>query len=132
MCFFAKSASVKRRYMCSTFKQDLRTRSDIPISTADEDLHEARDYLPVITYVAGYCSYSINKKVMCDECRERIVSTVGDESKVENSLIKDISRGSLFYPSSDIPRIALIITLHWEKSQHMMNFRDPIRNERLQ
>ena len=94
---------------------DLDSQSEMNISVSNEDVQAALDYLPVITYVAGYCSYSINKKMKCEECKDRMVSASTDESKFENSLIKGISRGSLLYPSSDMVHIVLISYIVIEK-----------------
>ena len=80
----------------------------IPVVITEEDIIAASDSIPVITYIGGYCCYSINKKLNCEECRLRITSNNGDEDSFNNSLIKGINRGSLIYPSSDIVNIALI------------------------
>lgn len=71
--------------------------------------------IPVITYIAGYCCYSINKKLKCDECKLRLVSNDGDQNSFGNSLIKGINRGSLLYPSSAMVHIALVYYIVFQK-----------------
>ena len=62
----------------------------------------------MIAYIGGYCCYSINKKLKCEECKLRIVSSDGNDTSFNYSLIKGIRRGSLLYPNADILHIGLI------------------------
>ena len=79
----------------------------IPIAIAEEDISSASDTIPVIAYIGGYCD-SINKKLKCEECKLRIVSSDVDDTSFNYSLIKGISRGKLLYPNADILHIGLI------------------------
>ena len=56
------------------FKNELENKKD--------DLAKANDYLPVITYIAGYCVYSVTKKLKCDKCREVLISPGGNVGSV--------------------------------------------------
>ena len=87
----------------------------IPIAITDEDISCFRGSIPVISYIAGYCCYSINKKLKCDECKLRLVSNDGDLNNFGNSLIKGINRGSLLYPSSAMVHIALVCFIAFQK-----------------
>ena len=80
----------------------------LPITVTKEDISSSSETIPVITYIAGYCCYSINKKLKCEECKLLITSTSGDDSSFNNSLIKGLNRGSLLYPSMDIVNIAQV------------------------
>ena len=71
--------------------------------------------MPVITYIGGYCCFSIFKKLKCEECKQFIVSNHDDENSFNNSLIKGINRGSLLYPSSDIVHVALVCYVAFQK-----------------
>jgi len=65
-----------------------------------EEWEDAKQqYLPVLTYVAGYCCFLVIKRLQCNDCKSRITNQVGDVHSIKNSLIVSISRGSLLYPS---------------------------------
>ena len=80
---------------------------EIPVTISNNEIASAHDSPPVITYIAGYCVYSIHKKLGCDHYRNLIVAD-GDMDNFANSLIKGISRGSLLLPSADIAHTTLI------------------------
>ena len=45
----------------------------LPIQLLGEEWKsEIEQYLPVLTYIAGYCSFSVNKKLQCKDCKLRI------------------------------------------------------------
>ena len=73
----------------------------------EEDINSASDTISVIAYIGGYCCYSINKKLKCEECKLLIVSSDGDDTSFNYSLIKGISRGNLLYLNADILHIGL-------------------------
>ena len=79
-------------------------------------------YLPVITYIAGYCCYSVNKKLKCEECKTKMTSNDGNSNSFNNSLIKGISRGGLLYPSCDMVRFVLVSYLVFEKICELEEF----------
>ena len=83
---------------------------DIGPVTAD-NLKKANDYLPVITYIAGYCVYSVTKKLKCDKCREVLISPGGNVENLSNTLIASVSRGGLLYPSESVISLVLITYL---------------------
>lgn len=88
----------------------------LPVVITDTDVNSANDSIPVIMYVAGYCCYSINKKLQCDECKTKITSNNGDISNnFNNGLIKGISRGGLLYPSCDMAHVVLISYIVFDK-----------------
>ena len=64
--------------------------------------------MPVITHIAGYCCYTVTKKVTCLHCTERIVNTEGNVDNLQNELIKKTSRGALLYPATDVVYLVLI------------------------
>ena len=74
----------------------------------EEDISSASDIIPVIAYIGGYCCDSINKKLKCEECKLRIVSSDVDDTSFNYSLIKGISSGNLLHPNADILHIGLI------------------------
>ena len=67
-------------------------------------------YLIVLTYIAGYCSFSVNKKLQCKECKLRITYQGIDVQCIENTLISGISKGSLLYPSRNV--VDMIVTCY--------------------
>ena len=72
-----------------------------PCFISEEAQTKANEYIPVITYIAGYCSYSISRKLQCSFCKNMLVSADKNPECFINSLITGISRGSLIYPSED-------------------------------
>ena len=76
------------------FIEDTSSESkDMPILISFEEWENAMQYLPVITYIAGYCAFFVSKKLKCEECRERLTSTVGEIYAIENELIPKLTRG---------------------------------------
>ena len=116
------------------FIKDTSSESkDIPILISFEEWKNAMQYLPVITYIAGYCGFSTSKNLNCEECSERLTSTVGEIQAIENELISKMTRGGLLYPSSDIVQMVMIncivvnklskiAELHFSMSQHQLVF----------
>ena len=75
------------------------------MNIADRD--DGSQQMPVLTYVAGYCCHSISKKLLCETCKNKITSQVGDVQSIENSLISRITRGGLLYLSPDAVHIVV-------------------------
>ena len=67
--------------------------SPILVSVTEEDINSSRESTPVTTYIGGYCCFSISKKLKCEECKQLIVSNLGEENSFNNSLTKGINRG---------------------------------------
>ena len=78
------------------------------IQITAEEINKSKEKLPVLTYIAGYCCYSINKKIKCIDCKEYIESSYESSTNFETSLIRGLSREGLFYPSQEFVDIALI------------------------
>ena len=72
------------------------------------DLEQSSEYLPIVTYIAGYCCHVINKKLKCDPCKQRIICAVGDVDKIENTLIAAKTRGGLLYPCLEVVHISML------------------------
>ena len=64
--------------------------------TAD-DLAKANDYLPFITYIAGYCVYSVTKKLKCDKCKKLLISPGENVENLSNALIQGVSKVTYHY-----------------------------------
>ena len=64
--------------------------------------------MPVLTYIAGYCCYSINKKLKCIDCKEYIESSYKSSTNFQTNLVRGLSRGGFSYPSQEFVDIALI------------------------
>jgi len=74
----------------------------------DDDFLKVEESLPVITYIAGYVCFAINKKLQCIYCKSLMTCDCGDVPNIKASFIKGISRGGLLLPSPDMVRIAFI------------------------
>ena len=65
------------------------------------------DFLPVITYLAGYCCYAVWKKMKCTICKELITCNDVENLPDNNLYIKGVSRGSLLYPEESVVNIVM-------------------------
>ena len=63
-----------------------------------------------LQYIAGYCSFSVNKKLQCKDCKLRITYQGIDVQCIENTLISGISKGSLLYPYRNV--VDMIVTYY--------------------
>jgi hypothetical protein len=70
-----------------------------------DDVSSADDVLPVIVYVAGYCCYSVCKKLSCSECKTLLTCAEGNVDDLHNSYIRGLSRGSLLYPHENVVKL---------------------------
>ena len=81
----------------------------LPMQLLREEWKSAiKQYLPVLTFIAGYCSFSVGKKLQCKDCKLRITYQGVDVLCIENTLISGISKGSLLYPSRNV--VDMIVT----------------------
>lgn len=79
------------------------------ISVTNNDLESEKDVMPVITFLAGYCVYTICKRYKCESCQHQL--TYDRELICDNEmyqLITDLDRGGLKFPNEDV----IFIVLH--------------------
>ena len=69
------------------------------IDVTDNDVHQCKEVLPIIIYLAGYCCNAILKKMKCHSCKS-LVSGRDDMLPDINSYFQGINRGSLLYPNN--------------------------------
>ena len=105
--------------------------ADIPVQISFEELSFAMDYLPVITYISGYCCYSAIKKLRCEDCKDRITSNIGEVEAIENELISRMTRGGLLYPSSDIVQMVMINYVVVNKLSETAEFQSSLSQRQL-
>ena len=79
-----------------------------PVLLCDDDFVKGEEYLPVITYIAGYVCFSINKRLKCICCKRRMICDAADVKYIEASFTDGISRGGLLLSSPEMVRIALV------------------------
>ena len=82
---------------------------------------EGKQKLPALTYITGYCCYTINKKLKCGDCNEQIVSSSGNVDDFQITMIKGLSRG-LLYPTHDAIGVVLVCYLTIKKFSESDNF----------
>ena len=58
--------------------------------SAQEMEKRQKKKLPVLTYIEGYCCYSINKKLKCGNCNEQIVSCSGNVDDFQFTMMKGL------------------------------------------
>ena len=77
------------------------------IDISAQEMEEGKQKLPVLTYIEGYCCYSINKKLKCGDCNEQIVSSSGNVDDFQFTMMKGLSRGGVLYPYQDVIDVVL-------------------------
>ena len=68
------------------------------IDVTDNDVHQCKEDLSIIIYLAGYCCYAVFKKMKCYSWKS-LVSGRDDMLPDINSYFQGINRGSLLYPN---------------------------------
>ena len=69
--------------------------------SAIKDFDEYKGVIPIIVYLAGYCCYSVDKKIKCKFCKQLTTHASDEEfSHDYYSYIDSVSRGSLLRPSA--------------------------------
>ena len=76
------------------------------IDVTDNDVHQCKEVLSIIIYLAGYCCYAILIKMKCYSCKS-LVSGRDDMLPDMNSYFQGINRGSLLYPNDVITNLIL-------------------------
>ncbi|GBN57736.1 hypothetical protein AVEN_255023-1 [Araneus ventricosus] len=69
------------------------------IMVEESDIEKIADTLPIVTYLAGYCSHAALKKTKCLYCRQKLRTDKGSISHDKYKLIDVKDRGGLLYPS---------------------------------
>jgi len=82
--------------------------TDQQMLLCDDDFFKVEESLPVITYIAGYVCFAINKTLQCIYCKSLMTCDCSDVPNIKASFLNRISRGGLLLPSPDMVRIALI------------------------
>ena len=76
------------------------------IDVTDNDVHQCKEVLPIIIYLAGYCCNAVFKKMKCYSCKS-LVSGRDDMLPDINSYFQGINRGSLLYPNDVTTNLVL-------------------------
>ena len=87
----------------------------ISVDINEQDIEVFSNNILVISYIGGYCCYSINKKLKCQELKEFLVSNNENKNSFNHSLTKGLDKGKLLYSSHDILRGALISNIVIQK-----------------
>lgn len=79
----------------------LRDLHKLNVEVVKNDFDNCEDVLPIIVYVAGYCCYTVCKKMNCNYCKDLISCNRDTYNHLPEShnYIKGISRGSLLHPN---------------------------------
>lgn len=68
------------------------------VDVTEDDIEKSMDVLSVITYLAGYCCFSVLKKIKCASCKTILTINSSIENQPNYHYIQGISRGALLYP----------------------------------
>lgn len=90
------------------YNDDLSNYNNFTVEITENDIEKTMEYLPVLTYLAGYCCYVVTKKNKCNSCRDLVTYNENVEDLPDrNSYIKGITRGSLLYPDERVVNIVM-------------------------
>ena len=80
------------------------------------DMDNLKPELPVLTYLGGYCSHIVLKKLKCNYCKNSMI-ICNTELIVEDNfnLITNLSRGALQYPRDHVVEIVIISYILFQK-----------------
>lgn len=67
--------------------------ADIDIVISEADLNDTTKHLPTITYLGGYCCYTVLKKLSCQICRNNLVDPNKKVLPHVNQYMSQIDRG---------------------------------------
>ena len=94
----------------------------INLNIVKRDFDDCETILPIIVYLAGYCCYTVDKKVKCQLCKE-LTSCTGDEDFPQShNYISGVSRGSLLHPSEVTVNIIMYTYIVLGKLTQMNSF----------
>lgn len=96
-----------------------------PIIIEDDDIKNCENYLPVLTYLGGFCCYSVLKKLKCDSCKTNLTLNMDVNLDKNYNLIKNLDRGGLKCPNQTVVSIVMInyivVKLYSEYESEMRN-----------
>ena len=81
----------------------------IGISVTENYIEGCNGVLPVIVYLAGYCCYTVNKKMNCKSCLDILIRSEIDKDdelkEVNYNYTSGISRGKLMLPDTSVVNV---------------------------
>jgi hypothetical protein len=83
------------------------TISSFDICVQASDIANAKPYLPVIIYLAGYCMFSVLKRESCSACKELHLLDKELDLNINYNFLKNIDRGRLMFPREHIVNAVL-------------------------
>lgn len=72
------------------------------VTVKDSDFEKVQDILPILTYISGYCVYSVIKKIDCSFCEAKLTINKSLDFSEKYILIRNLDRGSLLHPQYEI------------------------------
>lgn len=103
---------------------------NLKISVDDNKIDKIKPLLPVLTYLGGYCSYSLIKKLKCDQCKDILVLDSDINLDKNYNLIKNLDHGGLKCPTQIVVTYLIfnyiIVNSLYSDSEHFMK----INNQR--
>lgn len=82
-------------------KEHHKDALNISINVESVDIEKCKESMPVIVYLAGYCCYSVYRKMNCKFCKDIITCDEKALRKLpeHHQYISGISRGGLLHPA---------------------------------
>lgn len=83
--------------------------TQVPVNVTKDGIAACQDVLPVIVYLAGYCSFAVFKKLNCRICKELTTCAHDDDTTIPDShnYIHGRGRGRLMYSCNVTTNIIL-------------------------
>lgn len=72
------------------------------VSVNDTDFEKLQDILPILTYISGYCVFSVLNKINCSFCEAKLTINKSLDFSEKYILIRNLDRGSLRHPHHKI------------------------------
>lgn len=64
---------------------------DFDLNIGKKDFDKCKEVIPVIVYLAGYCCYSVDKKIKCSSCKELTTHSNDEELSHTHSYINGVA-----------------------------------------
>lgn len=79
----------------------------ITIRVEPSDIPNAKTYVPVLIYLAGYCVHSVFKRKKCLSCKELHLLDKELSLNIDYDFLKNLDRGSLMFPQEHVVNTVL-------------------------
>ncbi|XP_049964217.1 uncharacterized protein LOC126484667 [Schistocerca serialis cubense] len=95
---------------------------------SEEQVQSVQEYVPVFTYLSGYCARAVLKKLRCETCKiylvlDKTLSII--ESYESYGLLRNVDRGGLYCPNNEVINAVIftyLIVKNLMSEEHELSF----------